>query len=389
MTTCPTTLKVLLVEDNAGDADLVREYLSEPVGAGCRLTHAADLASAAARLRAEPFDAVLLDLSLPDSHGLETVRRAAAAAEGVPVVVLTGSDDDEQGAAAVREGAQDYLAKRELSARALVRSLRHALERRRAEEALRLAEERLREAERVEAIGRLAGGVAHEINNGMTVVQCYADLLLDRLTGEQTAEREYVGEIGKAAERAATITRQLLSYSRRQMLRPTVFDLYPFVEKLGKMLRPLLPEVVELTTLLDPDLGPVRADPSQVEQVVRNLVQNAGDALPNGGRVTLWTRKAELTGEADGEPRPYALLAVSDDGPGLTAEARAHLFEPFFSTKPMGKGLGLATAYGIVKQSDGHIEVESEAGRGTTVKVYLPWLSVAEPEPSARALVAR
>ncbi|HEX5271857.1 MAG TPA: ATP-binding protein, partial [Gemmataceae bacterium] len=281
-------------------------------------------------------------------------------------------------------GAQDYLTKRELSPRALVRAMRHARERRRAEEALRKAEQRLREAEMMEAIGRLAGGVAHDINNGMTAVHCYAGLLLGRFSAKQADEREIVKGISKAADRAALLARQLLAFSRRQMLHPVDLDLNPLVAGLRESLRPLLPEFVELTAELAPGLAPVRADPAQVEQVVKELLLNAADALPGGGRVTLRTGPAELVVEPDDEPgpprpRPFALLAVSDDGTGMAEDVRAHLFEPFFTTKPMGKGLGLATAYGIIKQSGGHIEVESEPGRGTTVKLYWPQFRAAVP----------
>jgi PAS domain S-box-containing protein len=239
-------------------------------------------------------------------------------------------------------------------------------------------EDQLRQSQKMEAVGRLAGGVAHDFNNILTTMIGYCQLLRDQLSTDTDA-RANVEEIAAAAERAASLTRQLLAFSRKQTLQPKVLDLNTVVANMDKMLRRLIGEDVELVTKLAPDFGCARADPGQVEQVIMNLCVNARDAMPNGGRLIIETTEASLSEEyahlhAGVAPGNYVMLAVTDTGCGMTDEVKARLFEPFFTTKPQGQGtgLGLATCYGVVKQSGGHINVYSELGRGTTFKVYLP-----------------
>ncbi|HXE56427.1 MAG TPA: ATP-binding protein, partial [Gemmatimonadales bacterium] len=249
---------------------------------------------------------------------------------------------------------------------------------REAEAALRRSEEQLRQAQKMEAVGRLAGGVAHDFNNLLTSMLGYADLVLAELPAGHPVRAD-VEEIQRAGQRAASLTRQLLAFSRRQVTRPRPVSLNTVVLDVERMLRRLLGEDVRLTLELAPRLGTVLADPAQLEQVIVNLAVNARDAMPEGGELSIATADVELTeetvrGYGFGPPGPYVTLTVRDTGVGMSEEVKARIFEPFFTTKELGRGtgLGLATVYGIVKQFGGYIWVESAPGQGSTFTVFFP-----------------
>jgi two-component system cell cycle sensor histidine kinase/response regulator CckA len=290
-----------------------------------------------------------------------------------------------------------------------------ALERIRAQQELRRTEAQLRQAQKMEAVGRLAGGIAHDFNNLLTTILGTCDLLLEELPPEKQW-REDVEEIRKAGDRAAGLTRQLLAFSRKQVIEASTLDLNETVASISSMLRRLIGEDVELVTRLDPALGMIQADPGQIEQVLMNLAVNSRDAMPNGGTLIIETSNVEI--EKDGKgipvvpPGRHVMLAVSDNGIGMDAETRSHIFEPFYTTKEQGKGtgLGLATVYGIVRQSGGYVTVYSEPGAGAVFRIYLPTVDdspapkviavslprggsetilVAEDEPAVRNLARR
>jgi len=270
---------------------------------------------------------------------------------------------------------------------------REIAERRQAEAALRRSEEQLRQAQKMEAIGRLAGGVAHDFNNMLTAILGYVGVLRSRMPSDaMTAEG--LDQIDLAAQRAAALTRQLLAFGRKQMLQPELLDMSEVVRGMSNMLQRLIGEDVELLTIAPPGVGRVLADPTQIEQVLLNLVVNARDAMPEGGKLTIEVANVRADRQATGTlvtlpPGQHVMLAVSDTGIGMGPEIKARLFEPFFTTKPRGRGtgLGLATVFGIVRQSGGDISVYSEPGQGSTFRIYLPHAKgevlVAHPPKSA------
>lgn len=273
---------------------------------------------------------------------------------------------------------------------------RDITERKQAEELLRRREEQLRQSQKMEAVGRLSGGIAHDFNNLLGVIIGYSESIEHRLPPNDPL-RKSAEEIRKAGERAASLTHQLLAFSRQQVLQPQILDLNALVTDMGKMLRRLIGMHIELATNLATELGQVKAEQSQIEQVIVNLVVNARDAMPEGGRLVIETSNLDVNENLASsfpflQPGPYVLLTVTDTGIGMDANTRRHIFEPFFTTKGPGKGtgLGLATVYGVTKQSGGGVIVDSEPGKGSTFKIFLPQTqeSAVAPAPHETAVKA-
>jgi two-component system cell cycle sensor histidine kinase/response regulator CckA len=363
-------LRVLIIEDSEDDALLLLRELRRG-GYDPDYMRVEDAGQMQEALQ-QKWDLVVSDFSMPHFDPLSALRILEERGLDIPCIVVSGSVDETTILKAMKAGAADYLTKDNLMrlAPAVDRELREAEGRR---ERRRL-EDQVRHAQKMEAIGRLAGGVAHDFNNLLTVITGYSELLLiDPQLSEST--RSALEEIKKAAERGGTLTRQLLVFSRKQKLTPQTVNLNDLVANMEKMLTRLIAENIELVTVLQPDLGMVRTDAGQLEQVIMNLVVNARDAMPEGGKLLIETGNVSLPAQQlDLKTGPYVRLAITDTGIGMNAETQSHIFEPFFTTKEPGKGtgLGLATVYGIVKQSGGAINVYSEPGRGTTFRVYLP-----------------
>ncbi len=258
----------------------------------------------------------------------------------------------------------------------------------------RALEQQLRQAQKMEAVGRLAGGIAHDFNNLLMVISGYSEFLLGQI-GDDPGMRGHAQEIANAAARATSLTRQLLAFSRKQMLDPKIVDLNGVVAENVKMLTRVIGEDIDLVMVPGPDIGAVKADPGQIEQVIMNLAVNARDAMPHGGKLTIETANVTLDANyarfhAPVKPGDYVMLAISDTGMGMDADTQAHIFEPFYTTKGLkGTGLGLSTVYGIVKQSEGYIWLYSEAGKGTSFKIYLPRFSATGEVPALQPALAQ
>jgi signal transduction histidine kinase len=374
-------LRVLLIEDSEDDADLVSRELNRHRPA--HIERVEDEASMRAALEANRCDVILCDWSLPTFNAPDALRIVKEMGIDIPFIIVSGTIGEEMAVEGMRAGAHDYVLKGRLTrlAPALDRELRECQNRRahrQTELARRNAEHQLLHAQKLEAIGTLAGGIAHDFNNLLSVILSYSSLLADDPSCNEQARAD-LEEISKAGSRARDLTRQLLAFSRQQVLQPRVIDPNEVVGGIEKMLRRLLGADVELLVLGAPDLGRVKVDPGQLEQIIMNLAVNARDAMPGGGRLTIETANVhfdELYARAhDGvKPGAYVMLAANDTGSGMDRPTQARIFEPFFTTKEKGKGtgLGLSTVFGIVRQSGGHISVASEPGRGSSFKIYFP-----------------
>jgi signal transduction histidine kinase len=383
------TVRVLLLEDDAEDAALLQAQLRQS-DMPMQFELVGDEAQYLAALDRGLPDIVLADYRLRGYSGLDALRELRRRDPQLPFILVSGTLTDEVAAGCCDLGASDYILKDRLAR--LPRAVHRALGEHRLRTENARAEEELRQAQKMEAIGRLAGGIAHDFNNLLMVMRGFAELLCVNLPSGP--ERRNAEKIVGAADRAARLVAQLLAFGRKQVLSLRPLDLNECVGEVGRLLPRVLGEHIEIVVHPEAHLRTVKLDPMQIEQVLMNLAINARDAMPEGGRLLIETRNVDVDREflrchAEASPGPYVLLCVSDNGCGMASETSQHIFEPFFTTKAPGKGtgLGLATVYGIVRQSDGFIWVYSEPGKGTTFKLYFPAIAGAS-EPLARARAA-
>jgi two-component system, cell cycle sensor histidine kinase and response regulator CckA len=368
-------IKILVLEDNPNDAELMVHELRQ-LGFEFEWERVDTEAEYLARLSPK-LDLILSDYELPTFNGHRALELLKERQElDIPFIIISGTIGEETAVAAIKLGAADYLIKDRIAR--LGPAVRRALQEVEERQERRRLQAQFIEAQKMEVVGHLAAGVAHDFNNVLAVIMGYSDLIMQDLDASHPLQK-YAEEIRHAANRAAGLTQQLLIFSRKETIQPKELDLNEVIGGMEKMLRRLIDENIDMSVVPGTDLGHIRADSGYVWQVLMNMVVNARDAMPNGGRIVLETRNVRLDGAyilahpgvATGD---YVLLSVSDTGIGMSDEVKLHLFEPFFTTKPVGKGtgLGLVTCNTIIRQSGGHIDVSSEIGRGATFQIYFP-----------------
>lgn len=367
-------LRLLLVEDSSNDEALLIRELKKS-GFDPIYERVETEATLLAALERQSWDIVIADYNLPSYSGMAALKIVSERNLGIPFILVSGSIDEDTAVEAMRAGAKDYMLKGKLHrlGPAIERELREAQIRKERSH----LQQQLLHTQRIESVGRLAGGIAHDFNNILSGIIGYSEQALTQLAEHPV--RPKVHEIREIAMRAASLTRQLLDFSRKQILQNQVLDVNNIITDMTGLLQRLLGRSVELICRLQPELKPVLADRSKLEQVIMNLVLNARDAMPSGGNITIETRTANksdlILPPGENNLNDHVLvLSVHDCGTGMSEETRAHVFEPYFTTKPEGKGtgLGLATVYGIVKQTGGVIDIQSKLGVGTTFTIYLP-----------------
>ena len=364
---------ILHLEDNPNDAKLVQSTL-EAGGIACTTTRVQTRDDLISALERGGIDLILSDFSLAAFDGLSAAALVRTRWAAIPLIIVSGTPGEEGAIDSFKSGATDYVLKEHLSR--LVPAVSRALQEVEAAAKCRRLETHLIEAQKIEAIGRLSSSMAHDFSNILAVIVGYNDLITAAL-GQDSPLRKYTEEIRQASNRAAGLTRQLLVFSRKQLVQPSIIDPNDAIQELNKLIRRVIDEKISITIVPGRQTGRVKVDSGYLIQVLLNLVFNARDAMPDGGRLAIETKELTLDQEyADAHPGTtsgrYAMLSVADTGTGMTDEVKARLFEAFFSTKPSGTGLGLASCQTIVQEAGGHIDVESEVGKGTTVKIYLP-----------------
>ena len=383
-------LRVLLVEDSEPDAEVLLHQLADD-GFAVTWARVETADGMRAALRSSSWQVVLSDFSLPTFSAPAALAVLRETTLDLPFIIISDTIGEEAAVTALKAGACDFVAKGRLArlGPAIDRELREVELRREAERAHQLLEERLRQAQKMEAVGQLAGGIAHDFNNLLTAILGYCELLTDQIGADKPVGRD-LREVMAAAERAAGLTRQLLAFSRKQVLNLAALDLNQAVGRIEAMLRRLLGEHIRVQTSLADGLPAVMADATQLDQVLLNLALNARDAMPEGGTLTISTRLGDDSSTDRAVREGHVVLSVTDTGTGMSPAVRAQIFEPFFTTKELGKGtgLGLAAVHGIVMQLNGSIDVESVVGQGTTFRVALPATAVAVQALAAPPSVA-
>ncbi len=356
-------VQVLLVEDEEDLAVIFSARLQHDSLSRFEVSVAGTLQAALDHLKEGKTDIILLDLNLPDSKGFDTFLKIQPQAGSVPIVIMSGNLDEDLAIQAIRKGAQDYVMKVEFDSKMLPRLIRHSLER-------VALEKKLQNVEKMEAIGTLAGGLAHDLNNLLLVIRGGADLLAKKIPAEGSLG-SYVAGIKEAGDSAASLTMKLLDFARGQMTISKTIEINDLILRLEKMIRSVLRGGIELVILPSAKDSHLRADPVQIERCIMNLVLNSAYAMPEKGSLVIETKNVPAV---DGSPGDFVLVSVRDSGHGMTEEVKKRAFEPFFTTKEKGSGtgLGLASVFGIIKQTGAHMVLESAVGKGTTVKMYFP-----------------